>query len=292
MQRLVSSLPKGRHFWDLLRGDLLHLEDDFYLCHFVDDATHLSVGGVMQGKSPEDVIEVLMDTVLTRPSAPRRILFDNGGEFINEKVQEVLEGYGVEICSTPSYAPWTHGGVERHHVPIIEMARAYKIDLPHHSWKARIRNCLTAKNLNHTHLGCSPIQHVYGITGLNLPDPLTETVVEGTSFSEMSEVLRENREGLLKAREVYYRADVREKIQRALNKNLRAEGPRVRWGDMVMYWRDSSKLSSGWRGPARVVGREKGVLYLITAGRRLIKASDRMVQLVRGGGEGRKGHVR
>ena len=105
MQRLVASLPKGRHFWDLLRGDLLHLEDDFYLCHFVDDATRLSVGGIMRGKSPEDVIEVLMDTVLTRPSAPRRILFDNGGEFINEKVQEVLEGYGVEICSTPSHAP-------------------------------------------------------------------------------------------------------------------------------------------------------------------------------------------
>ncbi len=137
MQRLVSSLPKGRHFWDLLRGDLLHLEDDFYLCHFVDDATHLSVGGVMKGKSPEDVIEVLMDTVLTRPSAPRRILFDNGGEFINEKVQEVLEGYGVEICSTPSYAPWTHGGVESHHVPIIAMARAYKIDLPKQGWNVK-----------------------------------------------------------------------------------------------------------------------------------------------------------
>jgi hypothetical protein len=291
-QKLVNSLPKARTFLELLRGDIVEMVPGVYFAHFVDDFSGMSFGGAVFGKTGREMSEILVSTVLTCPAAPNKMLFDNGGEFMNSEVWDLLEGYGVEVWTTAAEAPSTHGGVERHHLPLIQMMRAAKAELPSMPWRVLARQAICAKNKLTTYRGFSPIQLVYGILGVNLPDPLTETVPMGLPYEDMGEVLRQNKQAFAKMCEIWYRADVRESIQRALRENLRRDSVRVRFGDKVLYWRESSKLSTGWKGPARVVGRERGVVHLMTGGNRMIKASDRMIRMAPEGIRGPGGRLK
>jgi hypothetical protein len=279
-QKVVNSLPKARVYLELLRGDIVFLEEGVYICHFVDDFSGMSFGGAIFDKKPKSVAGVIVANVFTQPCPPKKIIFDNGGEFINDAVLELLEGHGVEVLSTAARAPWTHAGVERHHVPLLEKMRAVKQSLGGRTdWVTTVRQCIAAKNRMMTHRGMSPVGIVYGILGVNLPDTLRESVSEGRPYEEMSDFLRMQKETFAKAHELWYSRDVREKINRALRNNLRKEGPMCRFGDMVWFWREDTKLSTGWRGPARVIGRERGTLVLIYGGHRVMKTTDRLVRL-------------
>ena len=43
------------------------------------------------------------------------ILVDNGGEFNNEEIREMLSILNIKISSTPGESPWSNGLCERNH---------------------------------------------------------------------------------------------------------------------------------------------------------------------------------
>ena len=60
----------------------------------------------------------------------KEFLSDNGGEFDNEEVRNILRVNGITQRLTTPYTPEQNGGSERDNRTIVEMARTLKYSNP------------------------------------------------------------------------------------------------------------------------------------------------------------------
>lgn len=68
----------------------------------------------------------------------KEFLSDNGGEFDNDDVRQILKDYGVSQRLTASYTPEYNGAVERENRTIVEMAHTFKYSNPEIEFPAAI----------------------------------------------------------------------------------------------------------------------------------------------------------
>jgi len=81
--------------------------------HMVDLATRFSAAKLVKDKEPRSIIEAYSAIWLSIFGPPFRIWNDNGGEFYNSKLVELLERFGSEIKTTPRGSPFSAGIVEK-----------------------------------------------------------------------------------------------------------------------------------------------------------------------------------
>ena len=68
-------------------------------------------GAVIQNKEPETIIKALHEEwCLSMSVGFPTVGFwsDNGGEFMNRRMEEFMNKLGLRISFTPSYSPWTN----------------------------------------------------------------------------------------------------------------------------------------------------------------------------------------
>ena len=94
-------------------------EKKYILCHLIAGFSRLFSGGIIQNKKPEEVIKCIIENWICKYGLPQKILHDNGGEFVNDKVLKFLDI--LEIRSSPLTILQCHSGEaqcrrERSHV--------------------------------------------------------------------------------------------------------------------------------------------------------------------------------
>jgi len=111
-------------------------------------------------KSAAHVAKGILDIFFMR-GPPRAVSCDNGREFKNSVVQELLQSFGTCINYGTPYRPQGQGLVERCNREINKHLKA--LDIPEHRWDTFIPSIQLSLNLSyHSALGCSPFQAMHG----------------------------------------------------------------------------------------------------------------------------------
>lgn len=111
-----------------------------YLVVFKDSFTKFRYGFAIEHKS--DVKIVLKEVIAHAKSlghSIKELLSDNGGEFDNAEVKQILRSNGITQRLTAPYTPEQNGGSERENRTLVEMARTFKyssteVNYPEEIW--------------------------------------------------------------------------------------------------------------------------------------------------------------
>ncbi|GFX04043.1 retrovirus-related Pol polyprotein from transposon TNT 1-94 [Trichonephila clavipes] len=110
-----------------------------YLVVFKDSFTKFHYGYLIKEKSEvKKVLEHMLAHTGTLGYSVKEFLCDNGGEFDNKDVHEILHSNGITQRLTAPYTPEQNGASEREMRTTIEMARTLKYSNPEVSFPAAI----------------------------------------------------------------------------------------------------------------------------------------------------------
>ncbi|KAL0821690.1 hypothetical protein ABMA28_005122 [Loxostege sticticalis] len=177
--------------------------------------------------------KTLIEEVLLRFGVPRRMVSDNGVQFVSEIMQQVCYTFGIDQCLTPFYHPEANP-VERKNRD-LKPQLAILVGRDHSSWDeylASVRFAMNSALCSST--GYSPAFLTFGREMRAPADALTDMreIVENDKFvANISTYLRKLSSALLDAR------DSQEKAQ-AMQKKYADEGrrppPDYKVGDLVL----------------------------------------------------------
>lgn len=259
--RPVVGLPLGNRFNHTVCMDLKEfIHNEVWILHLIDAATRYSAATLIKTKKKEEIIKNIFMMWITYFGSPVRFLSDNGGEFNNEHYRQMNEKLNIETCTTAAESPFSNGTVERHNLIVAE-AMKKTIDDEKCEPEIALAWAICAKNALLNYSGHSPNELVFGFN-VNTPSILTDQLPAMES-STTSDMVRKNLNALHSARRNFLEAESSERIRRALRSNVRTYADEdYATGDQIYYRRQGFK---GWRGPAKVLGRE-GQFVLIRHG--------------------------
>ncbi len=61
------------------------------ICHMIDEFLRLSSAGIIKTKEPQAVLQCVLNEWVSKNGAPKILLSDNGGEFINDYIRLFLD---------------------------------------------------------------------------------------------------------------------------------------------------------------------------------------------------------
>jgi len=117
------------HFALQIQYDLTFWERDLdtgdeYLFLAVDHFTKLAFGASVHSKSADDVSKVIKAMLDALPVKPKSAQSDNGGEFRNRIVEEILSRHQIEVVHGKPFHSQSNGGVERGNKTLCSSVRA------------------------------------------------------------------------------------------------------------------------------------------------------------------------
>ena len=236
--------------------DLHQLEPSLWYLHIIDEFSRFSAGCITNSKQSSKIVKKFMQCWISIHGAPKRLFSDLGGEFDSAEMKDMSENFNIVISTTAAYSPWSNGLLERHNQTLTEILLKLKSDYAL-DWETALNWAIMAKNsLQNVH-GYSPYQIVFG-RNPNIPTTLTDKppALEGTTISE---VVKNNINGLHAARQAFIKAESSEKIRRALRKQIRPTPDLCSPGDKVFYKRPDNQE---WRGPGVVIGQDGSVVFV------------------------------
>ena len=260
--RPVVSMSLAKDFNDAISMDLkiFDKEKNIYFQHAIDHKTRFSTAKVIKSKDKEVIVDSVFTHWINIFGPPKKILTDNGGEYVNEAFTDMCQLLGVHISTTGAESPWSNGIVERHHALIARNVSKILEENP----KCRLETALAwachSKNALSNIDGFSPYQLVFGF---NPNIPSLEDKADKLSALEdatVSEKVAEHINAIYSARREQIKSETAEKIRRALSHQVRdVYSNDVKQGDLVYYKRDKD---SRWRGPGRVIGTDNKVVFV------------------------------
>ena len=220
----------------------------------IDHATRFSAASVVKSKKKEEVVDAFIKHWIAIFGAPGMILSDNGGEFSNDLFHMLGEQFNINVKTTPGESPWANGIVECHNTVLEKMVNKLMLDENNkYPIDAIVAWAVSAKNALHTCYGYSPNQLVFG-KNPNFPSNLTNKPPAMEDLTHSQLVLK-HLNAMHAARKAFIEAESNEKLCRALKSKARVTTRFVyNLGDLVYYKR---KDSGKWKGPGKVIGKEK-----------------------------------
>ena len=272
--RPVVAAPLSLKFNDVLAMDLKILfTQKLYIIYFIDLFTRFVQGSVLKRKKPDGIVDSFIKTWIALGfGAPRKVLVDNGGEFDNPLYLEAMEQYGVEVCATGAYSPWSNGVCERNHHVVDLMIMKMLEEEPNMKLEIALANAVSAKNCLYNYKGFAPVQLVTGALP-NLPSILNKELP--ALDKPDSSMVGDHLNNMYLARKAFIVVENSEKIARALKHPVRSCEEFFENGDRVFYKRTDERK---WRGPARVVGQLGTVVHLVHGSRLLKYPSNRVIK--------------
>ena len=275
------SLPLANNFNDVLAFDLTFWNDPLLnktviIAHFIDLATRLSAASVISSKDPNLVINALVKSWLNVFGAPNKAFTDNGGEFANAKLIELMEHLGIEFKATAAESSFSNGINERHHAIIKNILNKIRSDHNDTPVDIILSYAVFAKNCLVDNLGFSPHQRVFGRSP-NLPTIMSNNPCS-TNTDIKSDIVSKHMNLLNETRKAYMSAESSDRIKRALNSRIYVSDAPFYYGERVYYWKDSvDKKLHGWKGPGTVIGSE-GKIVIIRQGSFIQRAHETKVR--------------
>lgn len=255
--RPVVGFPLASTFNEVLAVDLKSYGEGLYIFHIIDHLSRFSAACLIRNKKKGTIVQGFLSHWFKLFGAPGRILCDNGGEFINNEMNDLCEKLNIELKSTPAESAWSNGMVERHNGLLGSMMDKVVSDV---NCSIEVALCwsIAAKNALSNVYGFSPNVLVFG-RNPNLPNILINKPPANNPVS-ISKYLCENLNAMQVARESYIKQESSEKLKRALLRKSRGYSNQVfQIGDSVYFRREDNVY---WHGPAKIIGHE-GKMFLL-----------------------------
>ena len=103
------------------------------ILHDVDLSSRLSAARILKSKDPKHVLDNLVDSWFSVFGAPRSVYSDNGGEFANKELVELIENLGVNFKATAAQSSFSNGINERHNAILKDILTKLRMDKDHQS---------------------------------------------------------------------------------------------------------------------------------------------------------------
>ena len=272
LPRPVVALPSSTEFNETVAMDTKFI-NSFPVLHLIDHVTRYSAATKMNNKKPMSVIQAILVIWVRIFGHPKYFLFDNGGEFINDEVEELCEKFNISIRTTAAESPWSNGLCERANDILADMVEKVMHDTGC-SLDLAIPWAISAKNALANTYGFSPNQLVFG-KNIQLPDVHTD-LPPAENNGDIGNILAQHLIALHKSRQAFIAQESCEKLRRALNKQTRTYADSsFHIGDLVYYKRNNRHE---WHGPAKVLGQD-GSQFLLKHGGRFIRVHQCKLQL-------------
>ena len=246
--RPVVGFSLGKEMNDVVSMDLKTISGKQVL-HLIDNATRYSQAVVVPSKKKECIAEKIFMHWICIFGTPKRMLFDNGGEFCNQLIEELAELFNTEILTTAGESPWSNGITERHNAIIGAMVEKVMCDVKC-SIHVALAWSVAAKNALQNVYGFSPNQLVFG-RNPNFP-VATESELPALSSETASKLLADHLNALYAAREAFVHTESSQKIKRALLKQTRTSNVHMYTPGTQVYYKRSDNRK--WKGPGIVLG--------------------------------------
>jgi len=163
----LGDAPIPPHPWHTVGIDLLQLaptkRGHRYLCVLVDILSRYAVAVPLRDKSAQQVAAALKRHVLQLPllGPPAILVSDNGLEFSNKTMENLLRHYGVRHVFTTPYNPKANGSTERLNRTLLSILRGALT--PSQQWDDSIPHILEIyNNCPHSATGVSPFEAITG----------------------------------------------------------------------------------------------------------------------------------
>ena len=250
-ERPVAGMPLAVKFNEVLSMDVGELNGRKFIV-LLDWNTGYTQGAWLKRKTPNEVIEIIMERWVCYFGAPKKILTDGGREFQNEEVEEFTERWGIELMSTSAESPWSNGKCEKA-VGVMKEGMRKLLDEKGVNEKWVLNWMLCAKNERIGEDGFSPKQKVLGRCGRG--ERCWEDKGPGEVESEVEgECLEKIMKTQVKVNELCNSGENRRRIRKALRHRIRKHPiEEAREGDRVYYKKQGEQK---WRGPGKVIGRD------------------------------------
>ena len=227
--------------------------------HILDQFSRFSMAQIVHTKMADQILDVFVMEWVRIFGPPRRILTDNGKEFVNSQFQEFCALFDINHLTTAAESPFSNGTIERHNAVLTETFLKL-LEETKTSPRFALAHAVFAKNAITNSTGFSPHQMVFG-SNARFPSVL-DAEPPALISNCTHEVVAKHLNSLILAGNKYLEADSSARIKRALRTNLRCDsGPFIN-GESVYY----KRADECWRGPATVIGHDNTVVVLRHAG--------------------------
>ena len=269
--------PLAHNFNDVVSMDLKidHVHNTIRL-YLVDMFTKYMAGYLIKNKNPESIIKPFLESwILTRFGAPRAILSDCGGEFVNSKMKSLCESFNIKMFTTAGYSAHQNGINERHHATCDEIVKRMMASGQYKTVKEAMGPAVFAKNIRVTSNGFSPHQIVFG-QNPRIPGAIENELPAQSGKSELS-LIQDRLQALYNAKNTLSRMDNTHRLEKAENITHSGKMVFVEQGEEVYY---RMGMDQDWKGPGKVIGQD-GKQIFIRHGRSYIIASPARIRPVK-----------
>ena len=232
--------------------------DGIAIMHFMDlfSGWSLLITEGQTATRPELVEKAFYQWISIFAGAPRVFFSDQGGEFINKKIEELLPAHRVKCMQSPVQSPFTNP-VERHNGIAKTYIKKIKDAHPEAPLELICQESQIVKNLTTRKCGYSAQYLAFAHPdkdATTLTSGIDDLYIPGESVADN---VRERVEVRSTARRVVADLAVMRRLQAALTKGMQGTvtGPLTQ-GQKVEFWAipDSKAKSGHWLGPCTVIG--------------------------------------
>ena len=159
----ITSRPNERVHIDLFGELKTSHEGNKFICVITDSFSKYTELVAIPNKSAESVAKALFERWIIRFSAPECLVSDNGKEFANAVVDELLKLWGIKGKKTTPYHPQTNSCAERYNQSIIAYMKNMLTNETTLEWEGYLPMLQLSFN-SHVHRATleSPFYMIYG----------------------------------------------------------------------------------------------------------------------------------
>ena len=254
LARPIVSLPMAYEFNEMIAIDLKTWGKSYFLV-IVDLATRFCSACVINNKLPSTIIKGLFLSWIVIFGPPKKLLSDNGGEFVNSEMITLSEAFSIKILNTAAESPWSNGVCERLNGVLGKLVLKILDDV-NCDVQIALAWAVSARNAYYNNSGFSPNQLVFGFNP-SMPD-IYNSKVPGFEKVTSSDIVRKNLQAQNAAKQEFVKFDACERIKRALSNNVRTSLLEdLRIDDEIYFKRN---ISDVWQGPAKVTNIERKIV--------------------------------
>jgi IS30 family transposase len=193
LQPIISQSLFERWEIDLFNFDRVDIVDgvpNYAKCYVVQCVDHKSKLRFAEHIPSKDAIHVV--TFLNRTfgiiGAPKILQSDNGSEFVNQQMEELLQRWGVEHVRSRPYHPATNGAVENANKSLKRAIKNWIASNPDKDWTKWLPIIVHTLNSNiHLMLNASPYQFVFNCNPWHQFNSIQSIIGEAQGIGDSSD---------------------------------------------------------------------------------------------------------
>ena len=254
-----------------------------YILTIIDFFSRYLIMVPLRDQTAETVAQALVIHLFLKFGCPKRILSDNGKQFVGKLMKEICRLLDIDRVTCTVYSPAVNGRVERVHKTIKRMLSFYVSD-KQDDWPAALPFVVSAYNsTEHSSTGHTPFEVVYG-SKMRSPFEIDyEYKPQNHHVQRLDERLRQTWE---EVRNLNHEAFLRYAKQH----DKKAAPHKMKVGDQVLMKNVTigkglaKKLSTMWTGPYEIVDIKGSSTITIKKGANIQKIHANNLKLYQGDG--------